>query len=320
MTGGAWRLPQGGLVDRARPVSFSFNGARYQGLEGDSLASALLANGVHFVGRSFKLHRPRGIFGAGFDETGAIVQLVGDEDAPNQLATRVALREGLAARSVNCWPGPRFDLGALAQLAAPLLPAGFYYKTFMWPDWHLFEPLIRKAAGLGRAPRTAPPDAAFESRFGHADIVVVGAGPAGLAAALAVSASAAQVILVDDGDRPGGRLLADGRRLGERPGGEWVESARAELAARGNVRVLQNATAWGYLEHNYLAVLERGPAVYGLMQRNWKIRTRQIILATGAFERPIPFPGSAHHRSAAPARRPGWLADGAIVPASCSPR
>jgi sarcosine oxidase subunit alpha len=288
----AWRLAQGGAVDRNRPLGFTFNGRRYRGLAGDTLASALLANGVHLVGRSFKYHRPRGIFGAGVEETGAIVQRIGADEVPNELATRISLEDGLAARSVNCWPGPRFDLGAIAQAGARVLAAGFYYKTFMWPDWHLFEPSIRKAAGLGRAPDMTVGHDGYESRYGHCDVLVVGAGAAGLMAARAAARSGARVMLVDDGHAPGGRLQQDARRIDDRPAQDFVDAVLGELAQMPNVRVLVDATVWGYLEHNYLAMVERRPGAPGLRQRLWKLRAKQVVIATGAFQRPIPFAGS----------------------------
>ncbi len=289
MSANAYRLATGGEIDRAQAIAFRFNGAEFSGFAGDTLASALLANGVHLVGRSFKYHRPRGITGAGFEETGGIVQLAGAEDAPNVLATRLALTPGLEANSVNCWPSPRFDLGAAAQLAQRLLPAGFYYKTFMWPGWKLFEPSIRKAAGLGRAPTRAEGHDGYETRFGHCDVLVVGAGPAGLMAALAAGRSGARVMLVDDGLVPGGRLCADARRLDGKPAQAWIDATLADLASLANVRVFQDASVWGYLEHNYLAMVERRPDAPGLRQRSWKLRVAQVVTAAGAFERPIPF-------------------------------
>ena len=283
------RLPEGGAIDRGRPLGFTFNGKSYTGYAGDTLASALLANGVDLVGRSFKYHRPRGIMGSGYEDSGAAVQLVGDQDAPNALATRVTLREGLAARSVNCWPGPRLDLGAVAQLFSPLLPAGFYYKTFMWPDWHLYAPFIRGAAGLGRAPRDPSAKLVYESRYDHCDLLVVGAGPAGLCAALAAGRAGARVLLVDDGPRAGGRLLADRVTLDGRPATDWVETTLGELDALPNVTRLAEATAWAYHDHNFVAVVERRPAQDWIHQRNRKVRAKQVVLACGAIERPLVF-------------------------------
>ncbi len=292
MPANSHRLETGGGIDRAKPLAFRFNGVRYQGYAGDTLASALLANGVHFVGRSFKYHRPRGIVGAGYEDTGGIVQLMGREDRPNALAACTELYDGLEARSVNCWPGLRLDIGALMQLAAPLLPAGFYYKTFQWPDWHLYEPAIRRAAGLGRAPKSSVGDDAFENRYGHCDVLVVGAGPAGLMAALTAARSGARVFLADDGLAPGGRLTADARGLDGAEPGKWIANVIGELRSMPNVRVFRDATVWAYLEHNYLAMVERKPEIPGLLQRHWRIRAKQVVIATGAFERPIPFAGS----------------------------
>ncbi|MBM3597995.1 MAG: sarcosine oxidase subunit alpha family protein [Alphaproteobacteria bacterium] len=292
MSAEAMRLSQGGVIDRSRPLRFRFNGAELSGFAGDTLASALLANDVHLVGRSFKYHRPRGILGAGYEDTGALVQLVGTEDAPNRLATRLPLREGLAAKSVNCWPGPRFDLGAAAQLVARLLPAGFYYKTFMWPHWHAFEPFIRRAAGLGTAPRRAPVDLHYENRNHHCDVLVAGAGPAGLMAALTAARAGARVLLVDDGLAPGGRLLAECTMLDDRPALEWVARTVAELDAMPGVVRLQDASVWAYHEHNFLNVVERSPRQKWIAQRNWKIRAGQVVLATGALERPLVFPNN----------------------------
>ena len=182
-----YRLPQGGLVHRDRPLSFRFEGRDYVGYEGDTLASALLANGVRLVGRSFKYHRPRGIVGFGPEESNALMQLgVGARTAPNLRATEIRLYEGLQATAVNCWPNVRFDVGGVNNLLSRFLAAGFYYKTFMWPSWHLYEGMIRRAAGLGKAPKQRDPDR-YETRYAHCDVLVVGTGPAGLSAALAAA-------------------------------------------------------------------------------------------------------------------------------------
>ncbi|HET8691690.1 MAG TPA: FAD-dependent oxidoreductase, partial [Steroidobacteraceae bacterium] len=210
----ALRTPAGGRVDRSRPIRFHFDGVAYEGLAGDTLASALLANGAHLVGRSFKYHRPRGILSAGAEEPNALVTVRRDEArvTPNLRATQVELYEGLVAESQNRWPSLAFDVGRVSDFLSPLFPSGFYYKTFKWPRsaWHaLYEPLIRRAAGLGRAPALADPDR-YAQRFAHCDVLVVGAGPAGLAAALAAAESGARVILCDEQAEPGGSLLDGG--------------------------------------------------------------------------------------------------------------
>jgi len=186
----AYRLAKGGRIDRARQVSFQFDGKRYSGFEGDTLASALLANDVRVIGRSFKYHRPRGLLASGFDEPNAIMQ-IGDEPftLPNIKATQVPLAEGLTARSVNAWPSLKFDLLGINALFKRFLPAGFYYKTFTWPDWHWFEPAIRKAAGLGKSPKQPDPDE-YDKKYAECDILVVGGGVTGLFAARMASAKA----------------------------------------------------------------------------------------------------------------------------------
>ncbi|HEX6112691.1 MAG TPA: 2Fe-2S iron-sulfur cluster-binding protein, partial [Geminicoccaceae bacterium] len=249
------RLHGGGRIDRRRPLAFTHDGARYEGYGGDTLASALLANGVHLVGRSFKYHRPRGIFAAGAEEPNALVQLgSGGLTEPNARATAVELYEGLCAASQNCWPSVRFDVWALNDLLAPLFPAGFYYKTFMWPRswWHsVYERVIRRAAGLGRAPVVPDPDR-YEHMHAHCDVLVVGAGPAGLMAALAAGRSGARVILADEQTELGGALLAEPV---DHPGAAWLRALAAELEACPELRVLTRTTAFGYYDHNYLALL-----------------------------------------------------------------
>ena len=285
------RLPEGGAIDRSRPVGFSFDGRRFEGFAGDTLASALLANGVHLVGRSFKYHRPRGILSAGTEEPNAIVQLgSGAAGVPNLKATRLELYEGLTASSVNRWPSVGFDLAAVNDLAHRLIPAGFYYKTFMWPHrgWHVYERLIRRMAGLGRAPDGPDPDR-YERMNAHCDVLVVGAGPAGLAAAEAAGKSGARVILADEDSRLGGTLL------GSADSG-WLGEMTAELDALDNVRVLTRTTVTGYFDHNFLIALERvtdhlGPDAPAHLprQRLWRIRAGRVVLATGALERPLAF-------------------------------
>ena len=279
----------GGLIERTRPLDFTFDRKHNQGFEGDTLASALLANGVYLTGRSFKYHRPRGIQGSGYEEPATVVQLAGSEDATNMPVTRVALYDRLVATSINCWPSPNFDVGAVAQTVARLLPAGFYYKTFMWPHWHLFEPFIRRAAGLGRAPSSDPKALHYETRFDHCDVLVVGAGPAGLMAAQIGGRSGARVLLVDDDDRVGGRLLADGGTITGRPASDWISDIAEELDDLPNVTRLRNASAWAYHEHNFIMLTEQRPDEPHVFQRTRRIRAKQVIVATGAIERPIVF-------------------------------
>ena len=280
-----FRLVDGGRIDRGRPVRFTFNGQPYTGYAGDTLASALLAHGVRITARSFKHHRPRGIVGAGVEEPASLVEVEGT--AGSVPITTVRLADGLAARSVNCWPSPAFDLGAVAGLFGRLLPAGFYYKTFMWPGWRLFEPAIRRVAGLARAPE-APPGR-YEARHAHADVLIAGAGPAGLMAALAAGRAEARVILADEGVEAGGALLNGRHRIGGRPAMDWVADTVAELAAMENVTHLQDAAVWGYREHNLMMVEERSPAERALTARSWRVRAQQVIVATGAIERTLVF-------------------------------
>ena len=197
----AQRIANKGRIDRNRPLRFTFNGRTLTGYQGDTLASALLANGVSVTARSFKYHRPRGIRGAGIEEPSAYVELLGADACGNMPATIVPLKEGLAAKSVNCWPSVGFDLGAANQLIAPLIPASFYYKTFKWPNWHVFEPTIRRAAGLAAPPAMPPESGRFESRFWHCDVLIAGAGPAGLMAALTAGRAGSCWAALPDGPR-----------------------------------------------------------------------------------------------------------------------
>ena len=291
------RLPQGFHVDHDRPLDFTFNGKKYTGLEGDTLASALLANDVRLVGRSFKYHRPRGIVGSGVEEPNALVQLeTGARTLPNYVATQVELYDGLEASSVNCWPSVDFDLRAVNGLISRFLPPGFYYKTFMWPRsfWPLYERQLRKAGGLGVAPEEPDVDR-YDKMHAHCDVLVVGSGPAGVAAALEAGRAGARVILVDEQRELGGSLLASRRSIEGEWAGDWLELALAEMRGMDEVRLLPRSTAFGYYDHNFVAVLERvtdhlGPtAGYAPRQRIWRIRAKQVVLATGAIERPLVF-------------------------------
>jgi sarcosine oxidase, subunit alpha len=300
------RTPSGGRIDRARALSFSFDGRRYRGLAGDTLASALLANGVHLLGRSFKYHRPRGLLAAGPEEPSALVTVRRDaaRSTPNLRATQVDLYEGLEAWSQNRWPALAFDFGAVNDSLARFIPAGFYYKTFMWPrsawQW-LYEPRIRAAAGLGRAPGRADPDH-YATRFAHCDVLVVGAGPAGLAAAHAAAAAGARVVVCDEQSEPGGTLLSDPSweqaSLEGRPAGLWLSDTLAALGRNPRVTLLTRTTAFGYFPHNIVGLSQRltdhlsSPAPGAPRERQWQVRAREVVLATGAIERPLVFPGN----------------------------
>lgn len=286
------RLSVGGLLDRGRPLNFTFNGRNLTGCEGDNLASALLANGISVTARSFKYHRPRGIISCGHDEPGTLVELTGDEAAANQPAPTVRLREGLNAVSVNCWPSAGFDVGALIRPLAPLLPAGFYYKTFMWPGWRIYEPLIRRMAGLAHAPGGPPPGGRFETRSSHCDALVVGAGPAGLSAASALAGAGADVLLIDRGNRPGGCLNRRRLEIDGMPGRDWAAEHSAGLASSGRVRFLRNAEAWAVREDNLVLVNERCPEDPGVIERQWNVRANVLVTATGAVERMLVFPNN----------------------------
>ena len=304
-----FRLASGGRVDRSRTLTFRFDGVALAGHPGDTLASALIANGVHLVGRSFKYHRPRGILTAGADEPNALVTVRrpgAGRETPNLRATQVELYDGLDAVSQNCWPSLALDLGAIADKLGGLIPAGFYYKTFMGPRlvgsnrvWPmLFEPLIRRAAGLGRAPAAADPDT-YASRFAHCDLLVIGAGPAGLAAAAAASAAGATVILCDEQAEMGGSLLsAPGARIADQRASDWCVETIAALAARDNVRLLPRTTAFGAYPDNFFGLAERisdhlaAPDPQLPRERLWQVRARSAVLAAGAIERPLVFAGN----------------------------
>ena len=298
MTGSRFRLPSGGRIDRGSPVSFSFDGERYTGYAGDTLASALLAHGVRLIGRSFKYHRPRGVVTDGVEEPNALVQLgIGAAGEPNARATQVEIYDGLAAASQNCWPSVRFDAGAVNGLLSALIPAGFYYKTFMWPGqwWMKYEYFIRRVAGLGHAP-TGPDPETYDKSYAHCDVLVVGAGPCGLVAAHAAGRTGARVLVVDERPEPGGHLLGTRQPIDDAPAHAWLSAMMSELAAMEDVRVLPRATALGYYDHNYLTVLERRTDHLPhrerrgrVRQRLWKVRAKQVVLATGAHERPLVF-------------------------------
>ncbi|WP_027948038.1 sarcosine oxidase subunit alpha family protein [Litchfieldella anticariensis] len=296
------RLTRGGRIDRSRKLSFTFNGKPYQGHAGDTLASALLANGVDIVNRSFKYSRPRGIVAAGAEEPNAVVQLGKCEagQVPNVRATQQALYDGLEARSTNGWPNVQRDLmSVIGKLGGKFMPPGFYYKTFMAPAsmWMTYEKYIRKSAGLGRSPTEPDPDI-YDHMNQHCDVLVIGAGPAGLAAALAAARSGARVIVADEQEEMGGSLLDSRELLDDQPAEQWVAEALQALADMDNVTLLPRTTANGYHDHNFVTLHERrtehladtAPLKNGRRQvraRMHRVRAGRVVLATGAHERPL---------------------------------
>ena len=294
-----YRLNNAGYINRDKKISFKFNGKKYFGYKGDTLASALLANGVHLVGRSFKYHRPRGFVGAGVDEPNAKVQLYykGANTEPNANATEVELVEGLIARSQNCWPSVSFDFGAINNLLNKFFPAGFYYKTFMWPKsfWYkIYEPIIRKAAGLGIAPLKPDPDK-YEHKYEYCDVLVAGSGPSGLSSALSAAKNGARVILAEDKVRFGGSLLTDEVTIGNKKGKEWADEIISQLKSMPNVIVKNRSQVFGYYDHNMMVMCERtrdhieNPSEFTPRQKLWYIRAKEVIISTGSIERPLTF-------------------------------
>jgi heterotetrameric sarcosine oxidase alpha subunit len=305
------RLAAGGAIDRSTTLAFSFDGKSYRGHPGDTLASALLANEVHLIGRSFKYHRPRGIYTSGPEEPNALVTLRrGAADEPNTQATTIELFDGLVAQSQNRWPSLAFDLMSLNQLFAPMLPAGFYYKTFMWPgsSWMFYERFIRRAAGMGTASRSSDLSR-YERSHLFCDVLVVGAGPAGLSAALAAGRLGARVILTESESVLGGALWRDDDMTGEASADAWREQSRAELQSLPNVRSMLRTTAFGYYDHNVIGAIERhadhlaNPGPSQPRQRLHIIRAKRVVLATGAIERPLVFENND---------RPGVMLAGAV--------
>lgn len=287
MTAGRLALPVGTRLDRSRSIHFTFNARQYSGFAGDTLASALLANNVRLIGRSFKLHRPRGMYSCGIEEPCGIVDLgVGARRTPNARASVVELQEGLIARSVNCWPSAQWDLGAITSWFGAALPAGFYYKTFKWPNWHWFEPAIRRMAGLGTGSLERDPDT-YDEVAVNTEVLVVGAGIAGLGAAVAAAEAGAQTLLLTSSPVLGGAL-------GWRSDQE-VEALIAQCQTLG-IKILTRTTAFGIYDHNLVCARQmlneptRVDEEGRLSECLWKIRARAIIAATGAFERPLVFP------------------------------
>lgn len=288
---GRWRVPDGSALDRERVIQFRFNGKRYQGYAGDTLASALLANGVRLFGRSFKFHRPRGVFTCGVEEPNAFVQVdEGIRSIPSSRATGVELYEGLKASVPMGWPSLGFDVGRVLDFTAPLWPAGFYNKTFMWPSWHPYERFVRAMAGFGRAPSGADPDR-YERHNLHCDVLIIGGGVSGLKAAFAAADAGSRVILAEQGTELGGRSLWDRSEVDGAPESVWVRAAVTRLAQLPDVRALTRTTATGYYEHGVVVLSQtRAPNAVQAgepRERLFVVRAQHVEIAAGAIEQPL---------------------------------
>ena len=288
------RLDSGGSIDRSKSIHFSFNNRLLYGHEGDTLASALLANNIHLLARSIKYHRPRGIISAGLEEPSALVACADEHGVmvPNLKATEIRLKKNLVARSQNCWPRVELDVGAILQMGSSLLTAGFYYKTFMWPRqaWqHVYEKLIRRAAGQGRIAFDA--DAAiYDSRNAHCDTLVIGSGPTGIKAALAVAGSVKSVILLEQDQLIGGSALWEKTTIDSLAAQQWLGKSIQAMAQYGNIRCQTNTLAFGQYDHGLVLAVEQGQGKAKAIA--WRIRARHIVFATGATEQPVVFPGN----------------------------
>ncbi|MBR0558131.1 sarcosine oxidase subunit alpha [Ciceribacter sp. L1K23] len=297
---GANRIPGKGRLTPARTARFTFDGTSYTAIEGDTVASALIANGVHLTGRSFKYHRPRGILTAGPEEPNALLDVSRDaaRRQPNVRAPVQEVFDGMITTSQNRWPSLSLDIGAINDAFSMFFAAGFYYKTFMWPKaaWHkLYEPFIRRAAGLGVAPKEPDPDH-YANRYAHCDVLIVGGGAAGLAAALAAAEAGSKVFICDEQPEMGGAFHHDiGAMVDGQNGYDWAQATAAKLAAMPNVTVLNRTTAFGYYNHNFVALAERvtdhlaKPEKNQPRERLWQVRAKKVILATGAIERHMVF-------------------------------
>ncbi|MGB1360656.1 MAG: 2Fe-2S iron-sulfur cluster-binding protein, partial [Alphaproteobacteria bacterium] len=294
------RLNNAGRINRKKPVNFKYDGKSYTGYEGDTLASALLANDVHLVGRSFKYHRPRGIMTASVEEPNGLVQLEkGEYGEPNSRTTQTELYDGLTAKSQNCFPSVKYDIGGLNQLIAKFIPSGFYYKTFMpnMKAWMFFEKIIRRAAGLGKSTELPDPEQ-YARKTVYCDVLIAGGGPAGLVSALNAGKTGARVILMDEQNEMGGwGLTSPNMEIDGKKASVWIADMLSQLNKLKNVEVVSRATVIGYFDYNFLTAVERITDHISIDQRDkeiprqrfWRIRAKQVILAQGALERPMLF-------------------------------
>jgi len=294
------RLSQGGrLIDRASQQNFTFNGKRFKGYAGDTLASALLANDQMLMGRSFKYHRPRGVIASGAEEPNALMNMGAEgKFEPNARATTTPLFDGLEAASQNHFPSLEFDVGALNTHLSRFLPAGFYYKMFIHPRpfWkHIYEPFIRQSAGLGKAPKARDADT-YEHFYAFCDVLVIGGGIAGLQAAKVAADAGLEVMLVEQDPHWGGRAPVDGTEVDGKPVQEWIDATVAALAAMPNVTMRARCMGAGVYDHGYVLCYERltdhAPKAAGPRHRLWRVRAKQVVTATGAIERPLSFAGN----------------------------
>ena len=298
-----YRVKKTDYVDQTNRISFKFDGKTYFGFKGDTLASALLSNGIHLVGRSFKYHRPRGIMTCGSEEPNAICQINPGTDLtePNVRATEIELYEGLEASSQNCWPNVNFDIGGINNFISPFIPAGFYYKTFMWPKsfWkNIYEPLIRKSAGLGKSPTLSDPDL-YDHKHIHCDVLVIGGGISGIIAAKIAAKSGSNTILIDDKNTLGGSTIFqnnDNFKINDEISKDWLFKEIEELKKLKNLTIKTRTSVAAYHSYNYLLAkenltdhLSKNNKTSNLRQRLWKIRSNKVIIASGAIERPLVF-------------------------------
>ena len=298
-----YRVKKTDYVDQTNRISFKFDGKTYFGFKGDTLASALLSNGIHLVGRSFKYHRPRGIMTCGSEEPNAICQINPGTDLtePNVRATEIELYEGLEASSQNCWPNVNFDIGGINNFISPFIPAGFYYKTFMWPKsfWkNIYEPLIRKSAGLGKSPTLPDPDL-YDHKHIHCDVLVIGGGISGIIAAKIAAKSGSNTILIDDKNTLGGSTIFQNNenfKINDEISKDWLFKEIEELKKLKNLTIKTRTSVAAYHSYNYLLAkenltdhLSKNNKTSNIRQRLWKIRSNKVIIASGAIERPLVF-------------------------------